>query len=447
MIFYLDHFTKKFSFNSIFLVLCSIFIFCSLSSNTIVVGVEKNISHQNFLKIDETTTPNSLFNSYDFDIINLTNNTSDSIYSQIDAFENNVYVVWQESISANLSELNYDIFFIKSEDDGKTFTKPVNLSNNSYFSGRPQIDVFQNNIFVVWSDKINSTKKEISFIKSEDNGKTFSKPVNLSNNSYFSSNPDISVDNNHVYVVWKDRAKSSSHESIVFKHSENMGENFNKSIYLMNNTIKSFPKVNSNDDHLYLIWNSETNSGIDSSNDLYFIKSEDNGETFNKILKIGYGNFGESQIAIDKNELIVASGGLIFANSTNFDNIYIIKSYDYGNSFSSPIKISEYLIDFENNQEVHQKLEHMINNPLNVEILNDNLSYFVWQNTISENDYDVILLNKINDGDFEILNITDEISDVSQCPSLAISNGHVYLLWESFIDGNNDIIFTTIPTK
>src|SRR5687768_10145381 len=35
-------------------------------------------------------------------ITNLTNNNEDSIYGQIGAFENNLYVVWQESVTKSL---------------------------------------------------------------------------------------------------------------------------------------------------------------------------------------------------------------------------------------------------------------------------------------------------------------------------------------------------------
>ncbi|MBD0360379.1 MAG: hypothetical protein ICV56_06670, partial [Nitrososphaeraceae archaeon] len=38
-----------------------------------------------------------LINFPNSNITNLTNNKEDSIYAQIGAFENNVYVVWQES--------------------------------------------------------------------------------------------------------------------------------------------------------------------------------------------------------------------------------------------------------------------------------------------------------------------------------------------------------------
>lgn len=95
---------------------------------------------------------------------NITNNTLDSVYAQIAAVENTVYLVWQESINDKSNKNNYDIFFIKSEDNGNTFSKPLNLSNNTGFSEHPQIAVANNHIYVVWED-ITSGNHEILFIR------------------------------------------------------------------------------------------------------------------------------------------------------------------------------------------------------------------------------------------------------------------------------------------
>ncbi|MFZ0629031.1 MAG: sialidase family protein, partial [Nitrososphaeraceae archaeon] len=169
----------------------------------------QNTSSQYFKQNDDLTMtnyPNS-------NTTNLTNNSEDSIYGQIESFENNIYVVWQESVTETLPEHNYDIFFIKSEDNGKTFSKAINLSNSTEFSERPQIAVSKNGIFIVWTDTINPNNKEIIFTKSEDNGKTFSKAVNISNNSKNSSSQEISVFNENVYVVWQESDKSNIDES------------------------------------------------------------------------------------------------------------------------------------------------------------------------------------------------------------------------------------------
>jgi len=58
-------------------------------------------------------------------ITNITNNNHDSVYGQIAAIDNNVYVVWQESITDNSNEKNYEVYLTKSEDRGIHLVKPL----------------------------------------------------------------------------------------------------------------------------------------------------------------------------------------------------------------------------------------------------------------------------------------------------------------------------------
>src|SRR5215213_1924098 len=157
-------------------------------------------------------------------IANITNNNYDSVYGQTAAIDNNVYVVWQESITDNSNEKNYEVYLKKSEDQGNTFSKAINLSNNSGFSEHPQIAVSKNGIFIVWADNTNSDNTEIMFTKSLDNGTTFDDIKNLSNNSKNSNNQEISVSDQNVYVVWQDIDQNNNqNSSIIFKRSIDSG--------------------------------------------------------------------------------------------------------------------------------------------------------------------------------------------------------------------------------
>ncbi|HSF50300.1 MAG TPA: sialidase family protein, partial [Nitrososphaeraceae archaeon] len=297
-----------------------IFFISSLLYDYEINGIDetKNASgffQNSLLKKFKQNNDSTIINFPHSTITNLTNNNEDSIYGQIGAFENNIYVVWQESVTKSLPYHNYDIFFIKSQDKGKTFSKPINLSNNTEFSERPQIAVSKNGIFIVWADTTNPNNKEIIFIKSQDKGKTFSKPINLSNNSKDSYNQEISAFNENVYVVWQDTDKSNNNNntngSIMFKSSNNTGNTFNSSIELINNTNDAFPKINSYDNYVYIVWNNENkkNSG------LFFVKSFDKGNNFQRIIKLNNdSNFGESQIAVYKNEVLVIWGGFLSKN-------------------------------------------------------------------------------------------------------------------------------------
>jgi hypothetical protein len=380
------------------------------------------------------------------DITNLTNNNEDSIYGQIAAFENNVYVVWQESVTETLPKHNYDIYFIKSEDNGATFSKVINLSNNIEYSERPQIAVSKDGIFIVWADKVkDNNNKQIMFTKSQDNGGTFSKVINLSNNSKNSDNPEISSFNENAYVIWQESDpngtnSNNNNKNIVFKRSQDKGNTFNNSIDLIKNTQDAFPKINSYGNNVYVVWNNENknNSG------LFLLKSSDKGSKFEKILKLSdQSNSGESQIAVDKNEILIVWGGFL---SKNNDNIYYVTSNDNGNTFTNSKTISDKIKRTSNTND-YKNLNEIINNPVNVEISNNDLSFVVWQNTFSNENADILLLlnnQKDNKDKKKFLNLSKNKS-FSECPSIAIDNNNVYVIWEDFISGNHEILFANIP--
>jgi hypothetical protein len=395
----------------------------------------------------------TIINFPNSNITNLTNNNEDSIYGQIAAYENNVYVVWQESVIESLPEHNYDIFFIKSENKGRSFSNPINLSNNNEYSERPQMAVSKNSIFIVWAENVdnnNNNNKQIMFTKSEDNGTTFSKVINLSNNSKNSDNPEISVFNENVYVVWQESDKNNTNtknnKNIVFKNSLDNGNTFNNSLELIKNTKDAFPKINSYGNNVYIVWNNENKN---NNSGLFLVKSSDKGNSFEKGIKLtDQSNSGESQIAVDKNEVLVVWGGFL---SKNIDNIYYVKSNDNGNTFTDAKTISDKKNSNSNNINDYRNFNEIINNPINVEVPNNNLSFVVWQNTFSNENADILLLllNNNNQTDnsnytMKLLNLSNNTS-FSECPSIAIANNNVYVIWEDFISGNHEILFANVP--
>ncbi len=381
-------------------------------------------------------------------VTNLTNNGEDSIYGQIESFENNVYVVWQESVTESLPKHNYDIFFMKSEDNGKTFSKSINLSNSTEFSERPQIAVSNNSIFIVWMDTINPNNKEITFTKSEDNGKTFSKSINISNSSKNSFNAEISVFNENVYVVWQESDENdldkSNSSKIRLIRSIDSGSSFKKSKLLVNDTLDAFPKVDLYGNNVYIVWNNENknNSG------LFLVKSSDRGNNFGQAIKINNdNNFGESQISVNKNEVLIGWGGLL---TKNIDNIHYVKSNDDGNTFTNLNIFSKRIIGFDDANNFTGSGD-VIKNPVNVEVTSfNNLTFIAWQNSFSEQNEDILglLLNnqKEKNNYVQLFNLSNNPS-VSECPSITISNNNIYAIWEDYINGNHEILFTKISAR
>jgi hypothetical protein len=396
---------------------------------------KKKLSLNSSYKIQNSA--DSILNSnFNFsNVTNITNNTLDSVYAQIAAIDNNVYLIWQESITDNSNEKNYDIYFKKSEDQGNTFNKPINLSNNTGFSEHPQIAVSKNGIFIVWADNTNSNNTEIMFTKSIDDGTTFTKVINLSNNSKNSNNVEISAFDENVYVVWQDidHTNNNKNSSIMFKSSLDSGNTFNDTIELATNTSDAYPKVNSYQDYVYIVWNSENNSlskDIENSG-LFFIKSSDKGNTFDNSIRIVHNNFGESQISVSREEVLIGWGGL---HAKNINDVYFVKSDDNGTRFTDPYTIQVTKSENKNSSD-------KINHPTNVEIAHDDPSNIVWQDVISKENQDIFIANTKNDfPSTKIVNLSNN-TGISECPQIAVSNNHIYIVWEDITPGNHEILF------
>jgi hypothetical protein len=393
-------------------------------------------------EIDGTLNYNNMRAS-DFvfsNVTNITNNTKDSVYAQIAANDNDVYVVWQESVTGNSYGNNYDIYFKKSADNGTTFSKPINLSNNTGFSEHPQIAVSKNGIFIIWADNTDSNNTEIMFTKSVDNGTAFSKPINLSNNLQNSNNQEISAFNENVYIVWQNTDQNNNNNknsSIMFKGSIDSGNTFNDTIELATDTNDAYPKVNSFEDYVYIVWNSENNKisqDNNNNNGLFFIKSSDKGNNFENSIRIAHYNFGESQIAVNGNEVFIVWGGLY---EKNINDIYFVKSDDNGTSFTDPYTIQEKVTKPES--KVHS---NKINHPTNVEITNNDPAYIVWQDKTSKENQDISITNIKNDFQSTgILNLSNN-TGISECPQIAVSKNYIYVVWEDITPGNHEIFFT-----
>ena len=394
-------------------------------------------------EIDGTLNYNNNMRASDFvfsNVTNITNNTKDSVYAQIAANDNDVYVVWQESVTGNSYGNNYDIYFKKSADNGTTFSKPINLSNNTGFSEHPQIAVSKNGIFIIWADNTDSNNTEIMFTKSVDNGTAFSKPINLSNNLQNSNNQEISAFNENVYIVWQNTDQNNNNNknsSIMFKGSIDSGNTFNDTIELATDTSDAYPKVNSFEDYVYIVWNSENNKisqDNNNNNGLFFIKSSDKGNNFENSIRIAHYNFGESQIAVNGNEVFIVWGGLY---EKNINDIYFVKSDDNGTSFTDPYTIQEKVTKPES--KVHS---NKINHPTNVEITNNDPAYIVWQDKTSKENQDISITNIKNDFQSTgILNLSNN-TGISECPQIAVSKNYIYVVWEDITPGNHEIFFT-----
>ena len=195
--------------------------------------------------------------------------------SRIKVSEPYVFVTWNEQVR-NQSE----IFFSKSSDYGKTFGKPVNISNSPLKTVDSAIGVFENNVYIVWNDMTKGST-DIFFAKSTDNGEAFGKPINLSNTEgspILNRDGSLAVSGESIFVVWYDESAKDNY--IFFTRSTDEGETFSTPINLsQRNDISKFAQVVANVKNVYVIWHDYSKG----NGDIFLRESNDYGATFGSI--------------------------------------------------------------------------------------------------------------------------------------------------------------------
>jgi hypothetical protein len=402
-------------------------------------------------------------------VTNFTDNPNDSVYGQVAASENNVYVVWEGSTTSDSSNNNHDIYIRKSADQGETFTKNnnnstmdttevINLSNNPGFSEHPQIAAYKEKIHVAWIDN-SLGNKEILFSRSIDNGTTFSEAINVSNTTNTNShNLEISAFENDVYIVWLDEDEEEN-GIILFKASNDGGETFSNPITIAhnvnNNNDFTLPKVAAHGDNVYIAWNVADNTqGEEMITDLLYVKSSDQGDTFSPAIKLNNNGekVGEAQLAAYNNTVYVVWGSSPYDEVTS--NLFFVKSIDNGNTFSNATEFRndnfvtpsnvEITVVGNDNDEENGEQGLSPSSPMSQQQEGQPYLYVTGQVALSDQNEEIFLASSSDNGDTfsELTSNLSNNSEFSECPSIATSENNIYVIWQDKTPGNNEVFFT-----
>jgi hypothetical protein len=354
---------------------------------------------------------------------NLTQNQNDSVYPQTAASKNNVYVVWSESTQSS-TDNNYDIYFKASSDGGKTFGRTINLSDNPSFSEHPQIAAVENNVYVVWTDNT-SGHKEILFRMSTNQGKAFGKVLTISDENTNAYHPEITASGTNVFVIWNNLdADKGNH--ILLRHSIDGGSIFDSKMEIGVGVKDSFPKVAADDSNFFVVWDVK---GYDNNTKVMYKNGQDNNASLNnKTVDLNQGkNGGESQILSKGNHILVSWT----SNSGKEGNeLSLVKSDDFGLSFGNITKVSNGI------------------KSSNVEtVMVDNNLFVVWQESV--HNAEEILLKKSTDRGITFSQTLDLSNNdgISECPSIAATEGKLHIVWQDKSAGNNEVFYKQIPAE
>lgn len=258
----------------------------------------------------------------------LVNNTGGFHDNSVAVSGSNVIAAWVETQAPSGS----DIVVARSTDGGATFSIPVNLSNNAGFSHTPSLSISGSNVVVAWVDGRTAVNTEIFVARSTDGGVTFGSPINLSNNTGFSSSPAVSAYGNNIVIAWEDRTPGNT--DIFYARSTDGGATFNSFVNLSNSSPPSgSPAISISGSTVLVSW---------SETQVLVVRSTDGGATFSPPIALTrdlppFGS-GDPSIAISGSNVVVAWNRLT-PGDPNLE-IMLTRSTDGGVTFAPAVNIS-----------------------------------------------------------------------------------------------------------
>lgn len=167
----------------------------------------------------------------------------------ISCYNNNIHLVWTDTRDGN-----NEVYYKKSIDNGSSWNQEIRLTNNSSQSYSPSIASFGNTVGIVWTDDRHEILNfEVYFIKSLNNGQDWDPEIRLTNSLNYSQFPVISIQNINIRIVWQDERNAIS--EIYFINSTNLGNSWLPETRLtFMQTANLFPNMDVQDTTIHVIW-------------------------------------------------------------------------------------------------------------------------------------------------------------------------------------------------
>ncbi|HEX7274645.1 MAG TPA: hypothetical protein VF248_03445 [Nitrososphaeraceae archaeon] len=196
----------------------------------------------------------------------------------------------------------------------------------------------------------------------------------------------------------------------IQKDSEKM--NFETNNLTQNDDDSVYPQISSSSDNIYIVWQESVGSYGTTNYDIFFKKSNDNGNSFGSSINLS-DNEGFSE-----HPQIASVGIHIYVvwvdESSGEREIMFSKSSDSGKTFSDSIVISQDSIS-----------------PYNVELAAEGENVYIVWNSFGIEMRNIILLSKSNDAGKTFGNLTEiGVGDLETYPKIAASADEYYISWD-----------------
>lgn len=197
----------------------------------------------------------------------------------------------------------------------------------------------------------------------------------------------------------------------IQKDSEKM--NFETNNLTQNDDDSVYPQISSSSDNIYIVWQESVGSYGTTNYDIFFKKSNDNGNNFGSSINLS-NNEGFSE------HPQIASVGIniyvVWVDETSGEReVMFSKSSDSGKTFSENIVISQDSVS-----------------PYNVELAAEGQNVYIVWNSFGIEMRNIILLSKSNDAGKTFGELTEiGVGDLETYPKIAASADEYYVSWDT----------------
>jgi hypothetical protein len=271
---------------------------------------------------------------------NLSNSPGEAFAPSLAVFKNGTaraYVTYQDN-STKITQA----YLIRSKKKVK-FRQPLNITphDGAAFSPRVALDSSEG-VNIVWGDAKDPQGK-IAFVRSTDQGASFTSIVDVSRSSGFAIEPEIAVGpDDAINVVWEDTAPG--HSVIMYSRSTDAGATFSEPLQVSNGSgpaVEAAVAVDSQG-RVSVVWVDES----DGNPDAFYARSTDQGLTFSEPMDVsGFreGNIHKPSVTTFEDTVYVAyqNGDLFGEDNIRNRQVFLTKSGDAGVSFEDSEKVSD----------------------------------------------------------------------------------------------------------
>ena len=154
-----------------------------------------------------------------------------------------VETVIEAGVSPGLKERFPCLLYMQSGEEGLKWTAPAKIARLYKLFSPARIAVEKNGALdVVWADSVSEDTPDVYFARSTDSGKTWTKPLDVSNTPGVSSEPALAIGpDNMIHVVWCDTSTGEKNRDVYYSYSKDGGEHWGKDPLLPADNISKTP--------------------------------------------------------------------------------------------------------------------------------------------------------------------------------------------------------------